>query len=248
MVVGFVAISQFSMDSVTSVHVCPKSSATHVTSSLKVWCMREVVYNEMDLHGEVRTRRPMLFMIWWEIEGLHLTIGDGCRKLRGHGREMILRRSGDSHLVNVEFKDGLLGCEKSMLRDLTGLLTHENSDVAGYFAAAVVDERRVTTSTIELAKCEAVELQKSAQVPVAPLYCACIVGRCREAPQHFHLGDDEAVTVTTPVVSHTTGEGNTPTIVHATYDAGFMAPILTECVRAHGARCKFLNSFLTART
>ena len=31
MVVGFVAINQFSLDSVTSVHVCPKSSATHTT-------------------------------------------------------------------------------------------------------------------------------------------------------------------------------------------------------------------------
>ena len=49
--------------------------------------MREVVYNEIDLHGEVRTRRPMLSMIWWEIEGFHLTVGDGCRKLGGHGRE-----------------------------------------------------------------------------------------------------------------------------------------------------------------
>ena len=31
MVVGFVAINQLSMDSVTSVHVCPNSSATHAT-------------------------------------------------------------------------------------------------------------------------------------------------------------------------------------------------------------------------
>ena len=91
MVVGFVAINQFSMDSVTSVRVCPKSSATHATLSLEVWCMREVVYNAMDLHGEVCTERPMLSMIWWEIEGFHLTVGDGCRKLGGHGREMILR-------------------------------------------------------------------------------------------------------------------------------------------------------------
>ena len=119
MVVGFVANNQFSMDSVTSVHVCPKSYATHATLSLKNWSMRGRVCNEIDLHGEVCTRRPMLSMIWWEIEGFHLTVGDGCRKLGGHGREMILRRSGDSHLVNVEFKDRLLGCKKSMLRDLT---------------------------------------------------------------------------------------------------------------------------------
>ena len=86
MVVGFVAINQFSMDSVTSVHVCPKSYATHATLSLKVWSMREVVYNEMDLHGEVFTvkvlavvcegrRGPMRPMTWWEIEGFHLTVG-----------------------------------------------------------------------------------------------------------------------------------------------------------------------------
>ena len=106
MVVGFVAINKLSMDSVTSVHVCPKSSATHATLSLKVWCMRGAVCNEMDLHGEVCTKRPMLSMIWWEIEGFHLTVGDGCRKLGGPGREMILRRNGDSHHVNVEYKDG----------------------------------------------------------------------------------------------------------------------------------------------
>ena len=69
----------------------------------------------------------------------------------------------------------------------------------------------------------------------------------------FHLGGDEAVTVTMPVVSlddfsltltdNTTGKVNTPTIVHTTYDPGFMAPILTECVRAHGAMGEFLNQF-----
>ena len=164
MVFGFVAINQFSMDSVTSVHVCPNSFDTQATLSLKVWCMRGVVYNVLDLHGEVCTRRPMLSMIWWEIEGFHLTVGDGCRKLGGHGREMILRRNGDSYLVNVEFKDGLLECKKSKVRDVTCLVTQKNSDVAGYSAAAVVDERRVARSTIELPRCEAVESRKSAQV------------------------------------------------------------------------------------
>ena len=190
MVVGFAAINQFSMDSVTSVHVCPKSSATHATLSVQVWSMRGVVYNEMDLHGEVCTKRPMLSMIWWEIEGFHLAVRDGCRKLGGHGREMILRRSGDSHLVNFEFEDELQGCKKPLSRDLTGLMTHENSGVAChsatadgmktvmfqvYSAAAVVDERRVASATMDLPRCEAVESQKSAQVPVAPLYCVCIV-------------------------------------------------------------------------
>ena len=125
MVVGFIAINQFSVDSVTSVHVCPKSYATHATLSLKVWGMQEVVSNEILLHGEVFTvkvfavvcegrRRQLLSMIWWEIEGFFLIVGDGYRKLGGHGREMI-----------QEFKDGLLGCKKSMLRDLTGLVKQE---------------------------------------------------------------------------------------------------------------------------
>ena len=43
MVVGFVAINQFSRDSVTSVHVCPKSYATHATLSVQVWGVQEVV-------------------------------------------------------------------------------------------------------------------------------------------------------------------------------------------------------------
>ena len=131
MVVGFMTINQFSVDFVTSVHVCQKSYSTYATLSLKVWSMREVVSNEMNLHGEMFTvkvfavvcegrRRQLLSMIWWEIEGFLLTVGNGCWKLGGHGREMILRRDGDSHLVNVEFKSELQWCKSLMLRDLTG--------------------------------------------------------------------------------------------------------------------------------
>ena len=80
MVVGFTTIKQFSVDFVTSVHVCPKNCAPHATLSLKVWCMGEVVHNEMNLHGEVFTvkvfvvvcqgrRRQLLSVIWWRIEG-----------------------------------------------------------------------------------------------------------------------------------------------------------------------------------
>ena len=114
-------------------------------------------------------------------------------------------------------------------------------------------KKSMLSSTIELSMCEAVESQKSTQVSVAPLYCACIVGWDREAPQPFHLGGDEAVTVTMSNVSladfsltltdNTTREDNTPTIVHTTYDPGFMAPLLTECVRAHGFMDEFLNKF-----
>ena len=63
------------VDSGAYVHVCPKSYATHATleallacwrgldlrsasgKMLKVWGMREVVYNAMDLHGKVFTVR-----------------------------------------------------------------------------------------------------------------------------------------------------------------------------------------------
>ena len=61
-----------------------------------------------------------------------------------------------------------------------------------YSAAAVVDEIRDASSTIELPRCEVVESHKSAQVPAAPLHCACIVGRGREDP---------TVSATLPVVS-----------------------------------------------
>ena len=86
--------------------------------------------------------------------------------------------------------------------------------------------------------------RRSAQVPVAPLCCACIVGKSREAP---------TVTVTMPVVSlddislNTTGEGNTLTIVlsdnNTTCNPGFISSILTECVRVHGAMSEFFDKF-----
>ena len=87
MVADGVAINQLSMDGAHSlvvdsgayVHVCPKSCATHVTlqalltcwrgldlrsaggKMLKVWGMREVVYNAIGLHGEVFTVKiPLL--------------------------------------------------------------------------------------------------------------------------------------------------------------------------------------------
>ena len=120
MVVGVMTINQFSIDFVTSVHMRPRSYATHATLLLKVWGMREVVYNERNLHGEVVTvrvfavvcvgrRRQLLTMIWWEIEGFLLTVGDGCRKLGGHDQEMILRRNGDSCLLNDESESVLQG-------------------------------------------------------------------------------------------------------------------------------------------
>ena len=55
----------------------------------KVWGMREVVYNALDLHGRVfivkipfvvcEVRRPLLSLAMLEDEGFHLTVKDGCR-------------------------------------------------------------------------------------------------------------------------------------------------------------------------
>ena len=135
MVADAVAINQLSMDGVHSLvvysgafaHVCPKSYATHATlrallecwrgfhlrsasgKMLKVWSLREVVCNAMDLHGEVFTvkipfvvcevRRPLLSLAMLEDKDFHLTVKGGCWKLGGHGREMILRRQGNSNLL-----------------------------------------------------------------------------------------------------------------------------------------------------
>ena len=156
---------------------CPKSYATHVTlqalptcwrgldlrsacgKMLKVWGTREVVYNAKGLHGKVFTvkipfvvcevRRPLL--------SLAMFFNDGCRKLGGHGREINLRRQGNSYLVDVEFRGGLLGCEKSMLRGPPGLVAPVDSGVAGLSATAGEDGRRaVTISTPEMPSREAV--------------------------------------------------------------------------------------------
>ena len=77
----------------------------------------------------------------------------------------------------------------------------EESDVAGYSAAAIVDQRRVASSTIELPCYEAVESHTSTQDPILSLCRACIVVKGREAPQPFHLGGAVSVTVTTPIES-----------------------------------------------
>ena len=133
----------------------------------------------------------------------------------------------------------------------------EESDVAGYSAAAIVDERRVASSTIGLPRCESVKSQKSAQVPFVPLFRACIVGRSREVPQPFHLGGAVLVTVTTPIESlgnlsprlkdSISGEDNTthtidPSNSNTVSNLG-LASILTKDVRVHGAWSEFLNKF-----
>ena len=117
MVADSMTIEQISMDGAHSlvvdsgahVHVCPKSYATHATlqslperwrgldfrsasgKMLKVWGMREVAYNSLDLQGRVFTvkipfvvcevRRPLLSLAMLEDKGFHMTVKDGCRKL-----------------------------------------------------------------------------------------------------------------------------------------------------------------------
>ena len=122
--------------------MCPKSYATHATlqslperwrgldlrsasgKMLKIWGMREVVYNAVDLQERVFTvkipfvvcevRRPLLSLAMLEDKGFHMTVKDGCRKLGGHGREMNLQRQGNSYLVDVEFRGGLLEKRKRL--------------------------------------------------------------------------------------------------------------------------------------
>ena len=128
------------VDSGAHVHVCPKSYATRATlqtlperwrglnlrsasgKTLKVWGMREVAHNALDLHGRVFTvnipfvvcevRRQLLSLAMLEDKGLHMTVKDGCRKLGGHGREMNLQRQRNSYLVDVEFRGGRTVREK----------------------------------------------------------------------------------------------------------------------------------------
>ena len=134
----------------------------------------------------------------------------------------------------------------------------EESDVAGCSAAAIVDERRVASSTIGLPRCESVKSQKSAQVPFVPLFRACIVGRSREVPQPFHFGGAVLVTATTPMsrweICHHTferqhlwrGQHHTHTIDPSnsnTVSNLGLASILTKDVRVHGAWSEFLNKF-----
>ena len=91
---------------------------------LKVRGMREVAYNALDLQGRVFTvkipsvvcevRRPLLSLAMLEDRGFHMTVEDGCRKLGGHGCEMNLQRQGNSYLVDVEFRGGLLEKKKEI--------------------------------------------------------------------------------------------------------------------------------------
>ena len=117
---------------------------------------------------------------------------------------MNLRRQGNSNLVDVEFRGGLLECKSTALRGTDippGLVAPVDSGAAGLSAAAGVDERRaVTISTPEMPSREAVESHRLAHSPFAPWCRACIPGRGREAP-HFRHGGGEETAAATRVVS-----------------------------------------------
>ena len=161
---------------------------------------------------------------------------------------------GNSYLVDVEFKGGLLECEKTMMRGPPSLVGPVDSGVAGLSATAGVDERRaVTISTPEMPSREAVESHQLTHIPFARWCRACISGRGREAP-HFRHGGGEDTGAATPAVSldyfflgltDSTGEGTTPTLVlcdgNTTYSLGFMVP--RKCPVPHAVRgvCVFLQ-------
>ena len=275
MVADSMTIEQLSMDGAHSlvvdsgahVHVCPKSYATRAAlqsppehwrgldlrsasgKMLKVWGMREVAYNALDLHGRVFTvkipfvvcevRRPLLSLAMLEDKGFHMTVKDGCRKLGGHGREVNLRRQGNSYLVDVEFR-GVLLERKKEIGFPPGLVTLVDSGVAGLSDTAGVDERRaVTIATPEALSREAVESHMLTHNPFAPWCRACISGGGREAP-HFRQGGEE--TVATPVISPdyfflglTDSDGST------TYSLGLMVPMKGLVPYAVRGVCVFLQ-------
>ena len=227
MVVGFVAINQFFRDSVTSVHVCPKSSAIHTTLSLKVRGMR----------GVVRRDGSALRRAHKTSDAVHDSRGWLPETWRSWSR-VILRRNGDSHLVSVEFEDDLQGSKKSMSRDFTRLMTHENCDVAGYSAVTVVDERRVARSTIELPRCEAVESQMSVGSSSRCSTALCMYLCEEQRSSNSHCNNAGRVAGRFLPQHHWRGQ-HSHIVLSDNYNTtccnpGFTGSILTECVRAHG--------------
>ena len=206
-------------------------------------------YNALDLLGKVFTvkipfvvcevKRPLLSLAMLEDMGFHVTVQDGCRKLGGHGHEMNLRRQGNSYLVDVEFRGGLLE-KRTEIGFLLGLVAPVDSVVVGLSTTAGVDERRaVTISTPEAPSREAVESHLLTHIPFAPWCRACISGKGRESP-HFRQSREELVA--TPVISldcfflgltDSTGDGIIPTLAlcdgNTTYSLGLMVPKKRSC-------------------
>ena len=115
--------------------------------TLKVWEMREVAYNALDVDGKVFTvripfvvcevRKPLLSLAILVDRGFHVTVGCGSRTLGGHGRGMCLRRNH----VDMVFRSGLL--EKRRKNGFPpGLVASMESNVAGLSVTAGENEKR----------------------------------------------------------------------------------------------------------
>ena len=164
---------------------------------------------------------------------------------------MNLQRQGNSYLVDVEFRGGLLEKRKE-IGFPPGLVAPVDSGVAGLSATAGVDERRaVAIATPEAPSREAVESHMLTHIPFAPWCRACISGRGREAP-HFRQGGEE--TVATPVISldyfflgltDSSGDGTTPTLAlcdgNTTCSLGLMVPRRGPVPYAVRGVCVFLQ-------
>ena len=139
MFVGFVAINQFSMDS--DFRACVSEKFCHprdfVSQSLgyprcgvqRDGSARRSVHKKSDaVHHLVGNRRfPIDSRRWLPETWRSWSRDDSAKKWRLTSCE-------------CEFEDELQGCKKPMSRDLAGLMTHENSGVAGHSATADVDE------------------------------------------------------------------------------------------------------------
>ena len=192
--------------------------------------MREVVCNAMDLHGKVftvkipfvvcETRRPLLSLAMLEEKGFHLTVKDGCWKLGGHGREMILRKHGNSYLADVEFRGGLLESKKTTLRGLSCLVAPADS---GLPPTACVDERRaVTISTPEMPGregCGVASIDSHSLCSMASCMHCCKGPTSSTLPPRWSCRNCSchasrvAWTIFLGLTDTTTGEGTAPTLV-----------------------------------
>ena len=117
---------------------------------LKVWGMREVAYNALDLQGRVftgedsvcchvRLEGPLLSQAVLEDKGSHMTVKDGCRKLGGHGREMNLQRQGNSYLVDMAVSRRTVERKRKRLGSLLVSWLLWTVGVAGLSATAGVE-------------------------------------------------------------------------------------------------------------
>ena len=188
-------------------------------------------------------------MAMLEDKRFHLTVKDGRRKLGGHGREINLRRQGNSYLVDVESQGGLLECEKSMLRGTSGLVAPVDSGVAGLSATAGADERRaVTISTPEMPSREAVESHQLTHIPFAPWCRARTSGRAEKlhTSATVQRPRQSCRWITSSLVGLTALErAQLPRLFcdNTTYSLGLMVPRKGPAPYAVRGVCVFLQDF-----